>query len=64
MEQRLPAPWKNADVIPVPKEKPINDIKSQLRPISLTPAMSKIAEEFIIEFYIGPTGGKIVFADR
>ncbi len=27
-EQRLPAPWKNADVIPVPKEKPINDIKN------------------------------------
>ncbi len=27
-EQRLLAPWKNADVIPVPKEKPVNDIKN------------------------------------
>jgi hypothetical protein len=54
VEQRLPAPWKNADVIPVPKTKPINDIKNQLRQISLTPAISKIAEGFVIEFHIGP----------
>ncbi len=63
-EQRLPAPWKNADVIPVPKEKPINDIKNQLRPISLTPAMSKIAEEFVIKFYIGPAILKAIDPDQ
>ncbi len=63
-EQRLPAPWKNADVIPVPKEKPINDIKNQLRPISLTPTMSKIAEEFVIEFYIGPAILKTIDPDQ
>ncbi len=63
-EQRLPAPWKNADVIPVPKEKPINDIKNQLRPISLTPAISKIAEEFVIEFYIGPAILKTIDPDQ
>ena len=63
-EQRLPAPWKNADVIPVPKEKPINDIKNQLRPISLTPAMSKIAEEFVIELYIGPAILKTIDPDQ
>jgi hypothetical protein len=53
-EQRLPAAWKNADLIPVPKTKPIIDIKNQLRPISLTPAISKIIEEFVIEFHFGP----------
>jgi hypothetical protein len=60
----LPAPWKNADVIPVPKTKPINDIKNQLRPISLTPAISKIAEEFVIEFYIGPAILKTIDPDQ
>ena len=61
---RLPAPWKNAHVIPVPKEKPINDIKNQLRPISLNPAMSKIAEKFVIEFYIGPAIQKAIDPDQ
>ena len=64
LKQRLPAPWKNAHVIPVPKEKPINDIKNQLRPISLHPAMSKIAEKFVIELYIGPAILKAIDPDQ
>ena len=63
-EQRLLASWKHADVIPVPKKKPINDIKNQLRFKSLTPAMSKIAEEFVIEFYIGPAILKTIDPDQ
>ena len=51
-EQRLPALWKNVDVISIPKEKPVTDIKNQLRPMSLTPAVSKIAEDFITNSYI------------
>ena len=39
-EQRLPTRWKNADVIPVAKKKPVNVIKNRLRPISLTPSIS------------------------
>ena len=64
VEHRFPAPWKNADVIPVQKTKPINDIKNQLRPISLTPTISKIAEEFVIEFYIGPAILKTIDPDQ
>ena len=63
-EQCLPTRWKNADVIPVPKKKPVNDIKNQLRPISLTPSMSKIAEDFVIKFHIGPAVLKVIDPDQ
>jgi hypothetical protein len=36
-ECTLPPVWKKADVVPIPKEKPIQDINRQLRPISLNP---------------------------
>ena len=36
-EQSLPKIWKFADVSPLPKVKPVEDLKKQLRPISLTP---------------------------
>ena len=36
---RLPSVWKEADVVPVPKQ----------RPISLTSIISKIAEEHVVE---------------
>ena len=36
-EQTLPSTWKKANVIPIPKDKPIRDINRHLRPISLTP---------------------------
>ena len=42
-EQRLPCVWKLADVSPLPKKKPVKEIKKDLRPISLTPCISKIA---------------------
>ena len=42
-EQRLPSPWKLAEVFPPPKEKPVEDLSKQLRPISLTNAISKLA---------------------
>ena len=55
VEQRLPAPWmEECRRDTCPENETINDIKNQLRPISLTLAISKIAEEFVIEFYIGP----------
>ena len=47
-EQKLPSVWKVADVTPLPK------VKKELRPISLTPALSKIAEDFIVSDYIKP----------
>ena len=51
-EQKLPRAWKLADVTPLPKTKPVKEIKKQLRPISLTPSISKIAEEFVVTGHV------------
>ena len=51
-EGNLPTPWKEANVVPVPKQKPVQDVNKHLRPISLTPVLSKIAEEYVVERYV------------
>ena len=33
--------------IPVPKQRPVQDMNNHLRPISLTPIVSKIAEDYL-----------------
>ena len=48
----LPQSWKEANVVPVPKQKPVKNVSKHLRPISLTPVISKIAEEFIVEEFV------------
>ena len=50
----LPQSWKEANVVPVPKQKPVKNVSKHLRPISLTPVISKIAEEFIVEEFVKP----------
>ena len=54
-EQRLPRSWKLADVTPLPKKKLVQILKKDLRPISLTPCVSKVAEEFVVRDYNMPT---------
>ena len=51
-EQRLPKISKFADVSPLPKVKPVEDLKKQLRPISLTPCLLKVAEECVVVDYV------------
>ena len=53
-EQRLPCVWKFANVSPRPKKKPVKEIKKDLRPISLMPCMSKIAEGYVVDDFIKP----------
>ena len=53
-EQRLPTIWKMANVAPLPKKKPVVDIQKELRPISLTPCISKVAEEFVVNGFVKP----------
>ena len=53
-EQQLPTSWKTADIVPIIKSKPVTEICKHLRPISLTPALSKVAEEFVVSKHIGP----------
>jgi hypothetical protein len=45
-EGMVPTAWKSANVTPLPKVLPLGDIRSDLRPISLTPIGSKILEYF------------------
>ena len=50
----VPESWKSADVISIPKKKPITDVNDHLRPISLTPVLSKVADEFLVEHNLKP----------
>ena len=54
LEARLPSSWKLANISPIPKQKPIHDVNSHLRPISLTPILSKVAEDFVVEEFVKP----------
>ena len=53
-EARMPQSWTHADIVPIPKQVPVYDVKRHLRPISLTPALSKVAEEFVVEPHVKP----------
>ena len=50
----LPSVWKLADVTTLPKKKLVRDLKNDLRPISLTSCISKIAEDFVVCDYVKP----------
>ena len=53
-EQSLPRIWKFTDVSPLPKAKQVEVLKKQVRPISLTTCLSKVAEDCIIVDYVKP----------
>ena len=46
-EGYIPSIWKSADVVPLPKVNPPKRLEKDLRPISLTPVISKTQESFI-----------------
>ena len=60
MEQKLPSVWKLANITPLPKVKQVSDPKKELRPISLTSALCKIAEDFVVSDYIKPALEEVV----
>ena len=60
VENKLPPIWKQANVIPVPKVIPVQDINLHLRPISLTPILSKVAEEFVVSKHLKPAILKVI----
>ena len=57
---KLPSIWKVANVIPLPKVKPVENLTKHLRPISLTACLSKVAENFVVQDYIKPAVLKIL----
>ena len=46
--------WKKADVINLPKTRIVQQLKKDLKPISLTLCISKVAEEFLVNKYVKP----------
>jgi len=54
LEGRLPLTWKHADIIPMPKLKPVREVNKHLRPISLTPILSQMSEECVVDTYVKP----------
>ena len=49
---------EKADIIPLAKQKPVKDINKHLQPISLTPILSKVAEDFVVETFLKPAAMK------
>jgi hypothetical protein len=43
----LPGCWKAAHIVPIPKQHPPKSIHDDIRPISLTPTISKVLESFV-----------------
>ena len=44
----VPAIWRSADVVPLPKKKPLSNLAKDLRAISLIPVLSKTLESFVV----------------
>ena len=63
-EQRLPSSWKYADVTPLPKKMPVQNFKKDLRPISLTPCLSKVAEDFVVTDHLKPAVMKVLDSNQ
>ena len=53
-ESRLLCSWKYANIMAMPKEKPVRNVNKDLRPISLTPIVSKIAEDYVVNSFVKP----------
>ena len=53
-EKCLPQSWKCANIVPIPKEKPVRDVNKHLRPISLTSIISKVAADYIVNNFVKP----------
>jgi hypothetical protein len=54
----VPSLWKRANVIPIPKTCPPKSIQDDLRPISLTPTLSKVLESLVGRWILAKTVGK------
>ncbi len=63
-KEQLPLIWKCANITPLPKSSTVNDINTDLRPISLTPSISKIAEEYVVVNHVKPAVIKHIRPDQ
>ena len=54
----FPESWKQSFISPIPKTRPVQS-ENDLRPISLTPTLSKIQEDFAVKWLYEDIGKKI-----
>jgi hypothetical protein len=47
----VPSQWKTARITPIPKVHPPVSVETDLRPISITSSIAKVAETFICQFF-------------
>ena len=62
-EQKRPSSWKLANVIPLSKQKTVTDLNKHLRLISLTPSISKVAEDFVVTLFVVPAVLEVIDPD-
>jgi len=58
-EAKVPSVWKHANVLPIPKVNPPKSIESDLRPISLTPSVSKVLEAIVGSWILDNVGSQL-----
>ena len=63
-EEQLPPVWKTSNVVPIPKTTPVETVNKHLRPIALTPIISKVAEEFVIKEHLKPAILEVLDPDQ
>ena len=63
-EGHLPQSWKFADIVPIPKQKPVKNVNKHLRPISLTSILSKVAEDFAVESFVKPAVVRMIDSNQ
>ena len=54
----VPAVWKQANIIAIPKTKPVKSVEQDLRPISLTPTVSKVFESLVGRWMLESIGDR------
>ena len=59
IDGQLPTVWTRAEVVPIPKVHPPRSITTDLRPISLTPVLSKCFETFITKWLMDVIGPQL-----
>ena len=58
LHSEFPIPWKDANIIPIPKTQPITS-EDETRPIALTATLSKILEDFVVTWMTDDVKDKI-----
>ena len=46
----VPPSWKQADILPIPQVSQLTSLSKHLRPIALTPVVSKVLESFVVSW--------------